>query len=549
MSDLILALPDWLPMLLTNVAALFVGLALFLLGFGLGGRRDGLDVRCRRCRHQYAFGQPIPANCSECGAATSSRGALALGVWRPRWRVIAAALASFLLAPAAVFIATSIPGWKDAATKAGGIDAAIDAAIANPQHMEFEQLHAFLQSDDGSPTDDAWLRFAERVEREPTVRTLAPQYLDHVAQWHANPSRPPTASDGTLESVGRAIARALRTDPSMAAKFPRMYRMDGFPAVVLDAIVADPEAMRAFLRGPVIESRFLPRTLGNDIRVRLVHDGIECLKRQFVFLSSEITYGRRDGTSRPLGVPQARGLALAGRRELDPTFGTEIALEAALADPEWDGTIRIDARVGHAGGGKFSQRSGGVDSSMLEGIVDHSWEIRVERIDPSKIRASPVNEPFANESVRNALDRLAVRCDAAADGTPRAGFDFDDFGTINGVWVELSAAIEQEGRTWPVVRGASNPLEGFEIGRPFALVLQGVPPKVVRSTEDFGYLAGRWTAKFDGNRRTPVEVVHTASPDAEAAPARSTGGGHSDRGRDRVVPGASVGPKRPIGTR
>ncbi|MFM7259309.1 MAG: hypothetical protein ACKO3W_01770, partial [bacterium] len=61
---------------------------------------------------------------------------------------------------------------------------------------------------------------------------------------------------------------------------------------------------------------------------------------------------------------------------------------------------------------------------------------------------------------------------------------------------------------------------------------------------NIGYLAGRWSAKFDGKRRTPTEVVFTQDPGVKDLSQETNADSSANRLGD-VVPGATVGPGRP----
>ncbi|MEY2794435.1 MAG: hypothetical protein RIR10_151 [Planctomycetota bacterium] len=554
MSNLILAIPDWLIMPVLSASMPLAAIALVFLGIGLGGRREGLEIRCRRCRHQYVFGQPVPAACSECGASTTAKRALAVGVWQPRWGALIFAIAGIVFVPAMYSFARLLPDLKAEALRSGGIDVAIDAAMKNPQHMELERLHEALQAPSETGTDVAWLRFAERIEREPEVQALAVAYLEHAVSWGRSTSTNSAASDDAFEKFGRALAAALRANPALTASFPRVVGgFDGLPPILFEPIIADPEAMRAFLRGPVIAVKHVPRRYRDETQIALVEEGVELLRRKFALESAAVSYGRRDGTSvqmEPL-VPTIEGRSRP--YELDATFGTDIPLRAPLADAEWDGTLRIEARVGHVSAGRLGRRTTPIEPGTLEGVVDHTWEIRVERVDPTKLRAIPATDPNASEMVRASLEPLMVNIVANADGVPSATCTLENFGTVNGLVVALSASIEQEERTWPVARSAQNRalgnqptlLDGFEIGRPYTLVLEGVAPESAGRLEDFTYLAGRWIAKYDGTRRTPTQVTYTVDPNVKVKQSPIIEDGMQSR-QGRVVQGATVGPKRPI---
>jgi hypothetical protein len=554
MSNLILAIPDWLVMPVLHASMPLAAIALVFLGIGLGGRREGLDIRCRRCRHQYVFGQPVPAACSECGATTTAKRALTVGLWRPRWGALIVAVVGIVFVPTMYGLALSLPDLKAKALRSGGIDVAIDVALKNPQHMEMERLHEMLQAPTEQGTDTAWLRFAERIEREPEVQALAVAYLAHVVTWGGATSTPSLPSDEASERFGRALAVALRANPALAASFPRAFGASmRLPPILLEPIIADPEAMRAFLRGPVIAVKHVPRQYRDETRIALVEEGVELLRRKFALESADVSYGRRDGASvRMMSlVPTIEGKSRT--YELDATFGTDIPLRAPLADAEWDGTLRIEARVGHVSAGRLGRRTTPIEPGTLEGVVDHTWEIRVERVDPTKLRAVPATDPNASAMVRASLEPLMVNIVANADGVPSASFTLENFGTVNGLVVALSASIEQEERTWPVARGAPNRalgiqptlLDGFEIGRPYTLILEGVAPESAGRLEDFTYLAGRWIAKYDGTRRTPTQVIYTVDPNVHVKQTPITEDGMQSR-QGRVMQGATVGPKRPI---
>jgi hypothetical protein len=443
---------------------------------------------------------------------------------------------------------------KAKALRSGGIDVAIDVALKNPQHMEMERLHEALQASSETGTDAAWLRFAERIEREPEVQVLAVAYLEHAASWGRSTSTNSAVSEAAFEKFGRALAIALRANPALTASFPRVVGgFNGLPPILFEPIIADPEAMRAFLRGPVIAVKHVPRQYRDETQIALVEEGVELLRRKFALESADVSYGRRDGTSvRMMSlVPTIEGKSRP--YELDATFGTDIPLRAPLADAEWDGTLRIEARVGHAATGRLGRRTTPIEPGMLEGVVDHTWEIRVERVDSSKLRAVPASDPSASEMMRASLEPLMVNIVANADGVPSATFTLENFGTVNGMVVALSASIEQEERTWPVARSAPNRalgtqpalLDGFEIGRPYTLILEGVAPESAGRLEDFTYLAGRWIAKYDGTRRTPTQVTYTAEPNAKVKQSPIIEDGMQSR-QGRVMQGATVGPKRPI---
>jgi hypothetical protein len=561
MSSLILLIPDWFTSVALVLSGPFLMLSLVFLGVALGGRREGNAIRCRRCRHEFTRAMPIPAACQECGASTTAQNALVLGVWRPRWRVLAFALAGLAIGPGMLYFGQVLPTLKRDALRDGGIDLAIDAAIAKPQFDSMEQLREALQNDASSgevaETDGAWKRFAERMEAEPAVRRLAMEYVAHLATWGHMPDQQLAASDAALETFGRALASALRAEPALAELLPdTIGPPEAISQVMVEPILADPAALAAFLRGPVIQIKYLPRGSINDIAVGLVHQGAGCLRRTLAFESATVTYGRRDGTSVAMKSNPRRPNA---ELELHPDFGTRLDLSQPLADPEWDGTLRIDARVGHGpaerlGGPPARIRSmqGENAGPALEGVFDHAWEVRVEVIEPNSVNMSPAWEPYAAERIVDSLKTQEIAIvalpkgstDAAAEGASFA-FDLEVFGMINQVHVNLAATVEQEDRVWDVANGKDNLLDGFAPGRPFHLVLRGEAPKIAQNPNSSTYLAGRWSAKYDGKRRTPIEVVFTKDPNATELSQQSDDDSRSGR-LGAVVPDAAVGPKRPM---
>jgi hypothetical protein len=100
-----------------------------------------------------------------------------------------------------------------------------------------------------------------------------------------------------------------------------------------------------------------------------------------------------------------------------------------------------------------------------------------------------------------------------------------------------------------VASGKDNVLDGFAPNRPFHLVLRGEAPKIAQDPNSSSYLAGRWSAKYDGKRRTPIEVVFTKDPNATDLSQQTADDSRSSR-LGTVVPDADVGPRRPMaGTR
>lgn len=320
---------------------------------------------------------------------------------------------------------------------------------------------------------------------------------------------------------------------------------------MLEPIISDPDAMRTFLRGPVLATKILPREHVNDLRLMLVRPGIGITRRRFALESIEITYGRRDGTAAAM-KNSAGGFERPGfKPKLDTTFGTEVPLDTALRDEAWDGTVRIDARIGIVpASDRFAERDDAREQIPPESLFDYSWEIRVERVDPAKIRIFATSDPGSAEYVRTSIESTEVRIEKDADGVSQAycTLQLPTMMSVNGLAMSLAKSIEQEARTWEVADNGPVPLDGFESGRAFTLVLRGQPPEKVRLLEDTGYLAGRWTAKFDGIRRSPIEVNYSADPAAEPrtqSDSDSRGGGQTGT----IVPGATVGPKRPMAAR
>ena len=559
MSSLILLIPDWFTSLALVVSGPLLMVALVLLGIALGGRREGNAICCRRCRHEFTRAMPLPDACQECGASTTARNALLLGAWRPRWRVLAFALAGLAIGPSMLLFAQMLPTLKQDALRAGGIDVAIDAAILKPQFDSMEQLREALHGDGSSgelaETDGAWKRFAERMEAEPAVRRLAMEYVAHLATWGHMPEQQLAASDTALDTFGHALASALRAEPALAELLPdTIGPPEAISQVMVEPILADPAALAAFLRGPVLQIKHLPRGSINDIAVGLVHQGAGCLRRTLAFESATVTYGRRDGTSVAMKSSPRRPNA---ELELHPDFGTRLDLSQPLADPEWDGTLRIDTRVGHGPAERLGSPPARIRSmqgenagSALEGVFDHAWEVRVEIIDPKNVTMSPAWEPYAAERIGDSLktQEIAIAAlpkgstDATAEGASFA-FDLEVFGTINQLQINLAATVEQEDRTWDVASGKDNVLDGFTPDRPFQLVLRGEAPKNVQNPNSSSYLAGRWSAKYDGKRRTPFEVVFTKDPNATDLSQQTDDDSRSSR-LGTVVPDATVGPKR-----
>lgn len=549
MSNIILLIPDWLASMALVASGPILLVALVLLGFALGGRRDGNEIRCRRCRYEFVRTAAIPDLCQECGTSTTARNALRIGVWRPRWRVLTVAIGGIVCGPSLVVLAEVLPSMKAAATRAGGIDAAIDQAVAQQPLGDLEQLHEMLHSadDDGSGTDARWLRFAERIEREPALRPLAIAYLNYLANWGNRRLNDLAVSDKSHEAFGRAIATVVKADPSLVESLPNSMGMsDNLPVVLLEQLQTDIDVLRLFLRGPVISIKHLVRERRNALRVMLVQDGLELMRREFVLESAEVFYGRRDGTQVEFTIDAHRMGQF--RPELDGTFGTSLDISRPISDPLWDGTIRIDARVGHVAANNFG--GGQRDDRILEDVLDYSWEIRVEQVDPKSLRVYAASESAATELVTMALQDVSIQVKPNNGGGTGGGgatlrFEMQPFGMVNNVYINLDAMIEQETQTWPVRSGAANPLEGFEIGRPFQLVLQGVAPESHESVDDLAYLAGRWTARYDPARRTPFEVIYTPDPKAAVLPAQPDVSPFEAR-RGIVVPGATVGPPRPV---
>ncbi|MFM7261387.1 MAG: hypothetical protein ACKO3W_12365, partial [bacterium] len=391
------------------------------------------------------------------------------------------------------------------------------------------------------------------IDSEPAARRLAVEYVGHIATWGHMPNQQLIASDKALETFGRALADAVRVDPSLVALLPdTMGPPEAIPSAMVDPILANPDALRAFLRGPVLAVKHLPRSSFNDLRVGLVYQGVGCLKRELTFESVTLSYGRRDGTSVAFTADARRPRAPL---ELNPDFGTEIELAQPLADPAWDGTLRIDARVGHGPAARLGSPSprnrmqqGKTTAPMLEGVFDHTWEVRIELIDPKDVRLVAAFEPYAVDRVSESLKLQEVTIEPFLDGSAAPGadvtFELENFGTINRMLVAFATTVEQGDRVWDVNDGARNTLDGFEPGRPFNLVLRGVLPERIKSVDNIGYLAGRWSAKFDGKRRTPTEVVFTQDPDAKDLSQETNADSSASRLGD-VVPGATVGPRRP----
>ena len=61
-------------LMVASSASLLAGVVLLVVA--LVGRRVGIDIRCRRCRHEYPRGAVIPPVCSDCGADISRTDAL-----------------------------------------------------------------------------------------------------------------------------------------------------------------------------------------------------------------------------------------------------------------------------------------------------------------------------------------------------------------------------------------------------------------------------------------------------------------------------------------
>ncbi|MFM7261688.1 MAG: hypothetical protein ACKO3W_13910, partial [bacterium] len=220
MSSLILLIPESFTSVALVASGPILMLAMVLLGFALGGRREGNTIRCRRCRHEFPHTMSIPDACQECGASTTANNALLLGAWRPRWRVLAVALIGLAIGPGMLLFGQMLPTLKQSALRAGGIDVAIDTAIATPQFDSMERLHEMLHDGGTDATEARWLRFAERIDSEPAARRLAVEYVGHIATWGHMPNQQLVASDKALETFGRALADAVRIDPSLVALLP-----------------------------------------------------------------------------------------------------------------------------------------------------------------------------------------------------------------------------------------------------------------------------------------------------------------------------------------
>lgn len=515
-----MTLPYWfLPVasfaLIASLAAGFM-----LLGASLAGRRAGVDIRCRRCRHEFPRGGVIPEVCSDCGADLRTPTALILGRYQLRGRMLVAALALLILVPGAAGLVLAGATFRvgGAMANMSSPDALIDAAILGDR-LSASALGQQL----GQPASTAaWNAITARLESDPAARpVILGAVVDHIRFGSMAPGPAPTADPVALRGFGEALARTLESDPGCAAHFGMHMTDERFPPELQEPVLANPAAVRAFLRGPTLRLRVLetagapPLGRSASIRPMLAYGAFAFFARQLAIAEAKASYVRADGSIVEIAPSRMqRGF------DLDTDFGTEIPIAAAMADPNWSGEIRLEATVGTVAATRSRMVRRG-ESQEVSDPFPYAWTIRVARVRAEDLRMVAVNDAQVATMVRDRFADAGVR--VQGDGAARVvALEVGAWGTMNSIEVRMRHELVQGERRWAQDERSGDAGEPsftapeFDASAPFRIVAQGVAPEPgANGPNDLAYLAGKWIVDFERTARPPRSIEHV--PDERAA--------------------------------
>ena len=531
-------------LMVASSASLLAGVVLLVVA--LVGRRVGIDIRCRRCRHEYPRGAVIPPVCSDCGADISRTDALILGQYRMRSRMLVVAIALLLPVPAGlVMLASGRRARIGPPPVAAAPDALIDAAMTG-NTTSMMNLAQLLGGPVGPDTRAAWAAATKRFTEDAAARAAIVEGVMQIERWSMVAAGPSgyLVGDEALRAFGEALARALETDPALAEAMPEQRMDRRLPAALAEPVLASPAAVRAFLRGPTIAIRTLygarnpeqgpaaARASERTIAPMLVAGSFPCFGRALAFGEAAVSYVRRDGSAVGIEVPSGGAMLV-----LDPDIGTRIPIGAALDDPEWSGELRLAATVGTVANTRVARNSGNRRPTVADPFA-YQWTIRVERVTPSALRAIAVCDADVTSAVTRSLQGAGVQVGGEGDAR-EVTLEIEPAININGVHVALEYELLQDGRSWKEssvaqragVQRAPIAAVGFDPQAPFLLVVRGVPPVVTPDLSgDHAFAAGTWTVQFDRAARAPGSVVFaplagapTEIPPEVASRGRDTG--------------------------
>jgi len=520
-------------------ALTLVGLVLVVVA--LSGTRVGIDIRCRRCRHEFPRGGTIPPTCSDCGADLKPEHALVLGRYRPRVRMLAIGATLVVLLPVCILVLTGLMRSGAIATaNAATPDALIDAAMADDVAAKSE-LSKRLRGYAGADYLGAWKVATERFTNDAMARATIIEAVCDAKMWTDSfpGSQGVAIDDITLRAFGDALARALEADASVAEVIPANVMDTRFASAMADPVLASPKAVRAFLRGPKLALRRLERPMpaqGGPARViepKLVVGGFTNFGRTLAFGQVSTSYVRKDGSTVDIALPPASQMPV-----LEPDWGTRIAIGPAIDDPEWSGEIRVKATVGTIASMNVARAATGAFPLVVDPF-EYEWSIQVERVTPEEIRATAVCEPIVTGSITQSLRGASLQVHGGADGQT-AVIELEHAVKINGVFARLEIEVVQDGRSWKEPRPPTQlhgqrpafPVVGLDPLAPFQLIARGIRPAISEGViADHAYAAGTWTVTFDRAARPPSSVQFTPLDGAPTtAPAEATSDGR-DMGR------------------
>ncbi|MCE2880773.1 MAG: zinc ribbon domain-containing protein [Planctomycetaceae bacterium] len=507
---------------------LSVAAGLFLLGLALAGRRVGIDVRCRRCRHQFPRTAEPPARCSDCGADLTRPDALVAGTWRLRRGLLAISLTLLVLMPAGIVALHMNSGGPQRLARPQATGALIDASAGGDATAAYD-LQYLLGGAASNETEEAWRVATERFATDASVRKAICEAIVQIAYQSASAGATLhfAASTERQRAFGDALAALLTREPRAAEALfgDPMSSMGRLPVDIAEPVLASTAAKKAFLRGPKLRmtlddeprTRATRRGSPTEVRtVRLISTGFELFGRSLAFGEARAYYLRNDGTEVEVRSP-------FGRLRASGTFGTNIDIGAARADPAWNGQVRIRATVGTVAARELGAQIDG--SEGVEEPFEHEWTIVFaarEAGEPTVIAAGGrMLTEWVGEKARDA----SVRVTGAGDES-KVRIELGAMGRINGVIAAVRAELRQDGRTWsepadfdPYTQGARPEFRapGFDGARPFELRLTGVPRgPASEGPAQYAYVAGLWTVDFDRTGRPGRAVSFTAAADAQA---------------------------------
>lgn len=547
-------MPLWFIVLNLTMSALVIG-GLLLVVIALAGTRAGIDIRCRRCRHEFPRGGVIPPTCSDCGADLAPERALVLGRYRPRTRMLAIGIALVVAVPIGFVVLASLARprvFAGAPTRAADTpDQLIDAATAGDQMAKSElgnRLRGYDSQLRGLGADylSTWTVAAERMKSDPAARTVIIEAVSEAALWTESfPAQGIVIDDVTLRMFGEALAHALENDPAFAGAIPDARGGKPFALAMAEPVLASPKAVRAFLRGPELALRRLERSSpsanaaaarggpAHFIEPQLAFDGFSSFGRSLAFGALSISYVRNDGSTVEIPLPPASAMPV-----LEPDWGTRISIAAAIDDPEWSGEIRLKATVGTIASMSVARAAVG-SFPLVADPFEYEWRIQVERVTPDAIRAIAVCDPAVTESIEQSLQASTLQVHGGGD-EPTAVIELEHSDWIDGVFARLEIELVQDGRSWKEPRPPTQlhgqrkpfPVVGFDPLAPFQLIARGIRPAISEDViADHAFAAGTWTASFGKAARPPSSVTFEPVADAPtSAPPEVVGNGR-DMGR------------------